>query len=102
MIPGESSSPESSLRQASRLNELDSDGELQQLTQLTPQPRSATIGADTPPTVSAPIASLQSSVNRHDVIGGSNDDGQDTTRTRGSGNLADDVRPDKNTRKLGK
>lgn len=101
MIPGESSSPESNVRQSSRHNDNDSDAELQQLTQHTSQPRSATIGADTPPTVAnAPSIQMTSSANRVDIIGGFNNGSQDTSRTRVSGNL-DNGRIDKNNRKLG-
>lgn len=100
MIPGESSSPESNMRQLSRLNENDSDAELQQLTQHTPQARSATIGADTPPAVSQTSVNQISTASRLDVIGGSNEPNQDSGRSKVSSNLADNARTEKN-RKLG-
>lgn len=101
MIPGESSPPEANVRQSSRHNDNDSDAELQQLTRHTPQPRSATIGADTPPTVgSTPNNQMTLSVNRVEIIGGSNDGIQDTVRTRQSANSVDTGRIEK-SRKSG-
>lgn len=52
MVPGESSSPEYSRQQQQNREENDSEPEFSQLSQHTSQPRSATIGADTPPAVS--------------------------------------------------
>ncbi|XP_023012010.2 endoplasmic reticulum export factor secretory 16 isoform X2 [Leptinotarsa decemlineata] len=72
MIPGESSSPENSLRRLQQeQDDNDSEPEFNQLVQHAPQPRSATIGADTPPatvkpTVSPPLATS----NRSQIIGG--------------------------------
>lgn len=103
MIPGESSSPESNIRISSRLNENDSDVELQQLTQQAAQPRSATIGADTPPAIgNAHVNPIPSSGNRVDIIGASNNGSQDNGRTRGSSNLIDNERHDKISRKTSK
>lgn len=102
MIPGESSSPESNVRQSSRHNENDSDAELQQLSQQSSQPRSATIGADTPPIVgNLPVNPIMPSSNRHEIIGGINNVNQDNGRARGSNNLPDNGRLEKNNRKLG-
>ncbi|XP_072391264.1 uncharacterized protein Sec16 isoform X2 [Diabrotica undecimpunctata] len=64
MVPGESSSPESSLRiQQQSREDNESEPEFSQLTQHTSQPRSATIGADTPPAVNNPVASQPSANN---------------------------------------
>lgn len=101
MIPGESSSPESNVRHSSRINENDSESELQQLTQHTPQARSATIGADTPPAVSNVVIQTTSSANRLDIIGASSEGNQETGRAIGSNNLVDNGPGDKNNRKLG-
>ncbi|KAG5880668.1 hypothetical protein JTB14_037567 [Gonioctena quinquepunctata] len=72
MVPGESSSPENSTRrQQQEQDENDSESEFNQLVQHAPQPRSATIGADTPPATANPTGSpplLPS--NRSQVIGG--------------------------------
>ncbi|KAJ8981603.1 hypothetical protein NQ317_011882 [Molorchus minor] len=72
MIPGESSSPESTIRgQQQRREDNDSESEFDQLAQHNPQPRSATIGADTPPALSNPVITPQpSSSNRSETIGG--------------------------------
>lgn len=101
MIPGESSSPESNVRRSSRINENDSDAELQQLTQQTPQARSATIGADTPPTVGNVVSQMISGANRLDIIGGSSEENQENNLVMGSDNLVNNGASDKN-RKLGK
>ncbi|XP_057668729.1 uncharacterized protein LOC130901379 isoform X3 [Diorhabda carinulata] len=57
MVPGESSSPESPLNQQKNQEENDSEPEFNQLVQHASQPRSATIGADTPPSVNNPPTS---------------------------------------------
>lgn len=70
MIPGESSSPETISRQ-----NYTSDVELSELTaHVSPQPRSETIGADTPPSAT--------NVNRSETIGS---DTQDQSRLRADG-----------------
>lgn len=56
MIPGESSSPESTLQYIQQgRDDNDSEGEFTGLSQHAPQPRSATIGADTPPAMANPL-----------------------------------------------
>lgn len=68
MIPGESSSPESTLRQTHRQDE-DSEPEFSQLTSHAPQQRSATIGADTPPVDAVSSISSIAITNRSETIG---------------------------------
>ncbi|GJQ86246.1 hypothetical protein Trydic_g8945 [Trypoxylus dichotomus] len=76
MVPGESSSPESNPRHQyqvyqddNRHEEYNSEVEMNQLhSNNLPQTRSATIGADTPPTVPNPAIS-QSNMNRSETIG---------------------------------
>lgn len=78
MVPGESSSPESTIRL--QRDENISETEYEQMVQ--PLPRSATIGADTPPTTiqQNPTISAQSQVNRSETIGGDNLTSQDGSR----------------------
>lgn len=74
MIPGESSSPET-IRQQNYAMNYTSETELTQLTShITPQPRSATIGADTPP---------NANLNRSEAIG-SDTSQADTNQTVGA------------------
>ncbi|XP_018571551.1 uncharacterized protein LOC108911173 isoform X2 [Anoplophora glabripennis] len=107
MVPGESSSPESTLRiPQQRRDENDSESELDQLSQHVPQRRSATIGADTPPAVSnSPnIQPATLGANRSETIGGgdstaSNQDGGRTSSTSAASNNKSDKtrksKPDK-------
>lgn len=76
MVPGESSSPESNPRHQYQVYD-NSEIEI-------PQTRSATIGADTPPTVANPV-STQSNMNRSETIG--SDSKVDDVRPVGSNTL---------------
>lgn len=72
-VLGESSPPETSLQYQSNdcIEDFNSDAELSQIHHATPQQRSATIGADTPPVVSKSSTS-QAFINRSDTLGASN------------------------------
>ncbi|CAG9858230.1 unnamed protein product [Phyllotreta striolata] len=79
MVPGESSSPELPMRQSRKEN--DSEPEFNQLGQHSSQPRSATIGADTPPTVS----NSTTAQNASSTIGYSRlENGSSNSQSRGS------------------
>ncbi|KRT78287.1 hypothetical protein AMK59_7091, partial [Oryctes borbonicus] len=89
MVPGESSSPESNSRHQyqvyqddNRHEEYNSEVEMNQLhSNSLPQTRSATIGADTPPTIANPVIT-QSNMNRSETIG-SDSKTEDTVRPLG-------------------
>ncbi|KAJ8927811.1 hypothetical protein NQ314_019693 [Rhamnusium bicolor] len=100
MVPGESSSPESTLRhQQQRRDENDSESEFDQLSQLTPQPRSATIGADTPPAVpNSVITQSTLGANRSETIGGGDSTvtSQDGGRSKVTSTSSNENKGDKN------